>query len=222
MRASSNSGTTLSTSEPGFASRRGIGRSISLGLLVVGLLGVLLRSAAAAEPVEAHKLAKPRDDLPGLSNFAEVSDALWRGAQPTAEGFAELKRLGVKTIIDLRAEHSDRDLLTGNGLQYVEIPCLAWDPEEKNVLKVLKIVTDPKNQPVFVHCQAGADRTGMMVAVYRMTQQGWTSKEALKELPEFHFHPIFANVALYLIKFDPAAIRKKLEQTAPPKIEVVK
>jgi protein tyrosine phosphatase (PTP) superfamily phosphohydrolase (DUF442 family) len=191
-------------------------------LVAVALISVLVRAAIAADTATEHKPAKPRDDLPGLLNFAEVSDALWRGAQPTAAGFAELKRRGAKAIIDLRAEHSDRQLLAGTGLQYVEIPCLAWDPEEKNVLKFLKVVTDPKNQPVFVHCQAGADRTGMMVAVYRMTQQGWTSKEALAELPHFHFHPIFVNVAVFLIKFDPAATRKKLEQTPTPKLEVIK
>ncbi len=207
----------------GFRRRAAGGRSyptvVAAGLVI---FAAAIGSARSADTAEAHQPAKPREDLPGLANFAEVSDALWRGAQPTAAGFVELKRRGAKTIVDLRAEHSDRQLLAGTGLQYVEIPCLAWDPEEKNVLQFLKVVTDPKNQPVFVHCQAGADRTGMMVAVYRMTRQGWTSKEALAELPHFHFHPIFANVAVFLIKFDPATIRKKLDRTAAPKIEIIK
>lgn len=222
MQASSEAVASMSTRGFGVALCAAFERGRPRAFVALVLMSALVRAAIAADTAAEHKPARPRDDLAGLSNFAEVSDDLWRGAQPTAAGFAELKRRGAKTIVDLRAEHSDRQLLAGTGLQYVEIPCLAWDPEEKNVLQFLKVVTDPRNQPVFVHCQAGADRTGMMVAAYRMTRQGWTSKEALAELPEFHFHPIFANVAVFLIKFDPAATRKKLEQTAAPKIEVIK
>jgi tyrosine-protein phosphatase SIW14 len=188
--------------------------------IAIILIGVLAPTLGAAEP--AAKPAKPQDDLPGLKNFAVVSEALSRGAQPTAEGFAELKRRGVKTIVNLHWAHSDRELLAGTGLQYVEIPCLPWHPEQGDVLKFLKIVAEPKNQPVFVHCEQGADRTGTMVAVYRMLEQGWTSDDAVKELSNFHFHPIFGDVVTYLKKFDPAATKKKLETTAPPKIEVVK
>lgn len=194
-------------------------RSLSGAALLV--LGIAC-SAIAAEPASKPALAKPQDDLPGLKNFAVVSDALWRGAQPTAEGFAELKRRGVKTIVNLRAEHSDREKLAGTGLQYVEIPCLAWNSDSKKVLSFLKVVADPKNQPVFVHCAEGADRTGMMVAAYRIVEQDWASDDAMKELPNFHFHPIFANVKVFLKEFDPAATRKKLEDTAAPKVEVVK
>jgi tyrosine-protein phosphatase SIW14 len=190
--------------------------------IAIVLIGVAVRAIGAAEPTVAAPATKPRDDLQGLKNFAVVSEALSRGAQPTAEGFAELKRRGVKTIVNLRSAHADRDVLAGIGLQYVEIPCHAWHPEQDDVLKFLKIALDPKNQPVFVHCEHGSDRTGMMVAVYRILEQGWTSEDAVKELSNFHFHPIFGEVVAYLKKFDPAAIRKKLEQTAAPKIEVIK
>jgi tyrosine-protein phosphatase SIW14 len=190
-------------------------------LVAITLIGVLGPTLGAAEP-PVVKPAKPQDDLPGLKNFAVVSEALSRGAQPTAEGFAELKRRGVKTIVNLRSAHSDREKLAGTGLQYIEIPCRAWNPKEDDVLRFLKIVAEPKNQPVFVHCEHGSDRTGMMVAVYRILEQGWTSDDAVKELSNFHFHPIFGDVVTYLKKFDPAATKKKLESTVPPKIEVVK
>jgi protein tyrosine/serine phosphatase len=190
-------------------------------LIGIVLMGVAVRAIGAAEPTVAAP-AKPRDDLPGLKNFAVVSEALSRGAQPTAEGFAELKRRGVKTIVNLRSAHTDREKLAGTGLQYVEIPCHAWHPELDDVLKFLKVALDPKNQPVFVHCEHGSDRTGMMVAVYRIVEQDWTSDDAVKELPTFHFHPIFGEVVAYLKKFDPAATKKKLEQTTAPKIEVLK
>ncbi len=191
-------------------------------LLCVLHCAILLPAAFAADAPPTVTPAKPQDDLPGLKNFAVVSDALSRGAQPTAAGFAELKRRGVKTIVNLRAEHSDRELLAGTGLQYVEIPCHAWHPEEEDVLKFLKIVADPQNRPVFVHCEHGSDRTGLMVAVYRILEQNWPSADAIKELDNFHFHPVFGEVVTYLKKFDPAATRKKLETTTAPKIEVVK
>lgn len=190
-------------------------------LVAIVLIGVAVRAIGAFEPTAAAP-AKPRDDLRGLKNFAVVSDALSRGAQPTAEGFAELKRRSVKTIVNLRSAHSDREKLAGTGLQYVEIPCHAWHPEQDDVLKFLKVALDPKNQPVFIHREHGSDRTGMMVAVYRIVEQGWTSDAAVKELPTFHFHPIFGEVVAYLKKFDPAATKKKLEQTTAPTIDVVK
>jgi tyrosine-protein phosphatase SIW14 len=104
----------------------------------------------------------------------------------------------------------------------VEIPCNAWHPEREDVLAFLKVVADPHNQPVFVHCQHGADRTGMMVAAYRIIDQNWSDDDALKELPAFHFHPVFGEMKELLKKLDPEATRKKLETVAAPKIETVK
>ncbi len=150
-----------------------------------------------------------------------MSTGLWRSAQPTAAGFAELKRRGVKTIVNLRSVHSDRELLTGTGLQYVEIPCQAWHPEQADVLKFLKIVADPRNQPVLLHCQHGADRTGLMIAAYRMVEDHWTAAEAIKELPNFHFHPMFGDVIEFLKKFDPEITKKNLATVASPKVEIV-
>jgi tyrosine-protein phosphatase SIW14 len=191
-------------------------------IIALMVSGAFIQSSAAADHLETAKPATPRDDLPGLKNFAIVSDALWRGAQPTAEGFAELKRRGVKTVVDLRSAHSDRDLMAGTGLQYVEIPCHAWHPEEEDVLGFLKIISDRKNQPVYVHCAAGADRTGTMVAVYRILEQGWATDDAVKELSSFHFHPVFGEVVTFLKKFDRGTTRKKLETINPPKVEVIR
>ncbi|MEI8195437.1 MAG: hypothetical protein WCI73_05970, partial [Phycisphaerae bacterium] len=80
--------------------------------------------ASATTPTTRPNL-QPRHDLPGLSNFAQVSPNLYRGAQPTAEGFRQLKKMGIKTVVNLRAWHTDRDELKGTGLRYVQIPCNA-------------------------------------------------------------------------------------------------
>ena len=177
---------------------------------------------AAPETSTTQKLLTPRDDVPGVKNFAKVSDGLYRGEQPTAEGFAELKKMGIKTAVNLRSFHSDHSLLAGTGLQYVHFYCQAWHPEDEDVAKFLKVLKDPNNRPVFVHCQHGADRTGMMVAAYRMVEQSWSSEDAARETHNFGFHMIFTEIQEYLKRFNAAAMAKTVDETAAPKIEVVK
>ena len=130
-------------------------------------------------------IVAPRHDIPGLPNFARVSDGLYRGAQPTADGFRRLREMGVKTVVSLRSVHSDRDLLKGTGMRYVRIRCEAWDPDSDEYAAFLKVALAPENQPVFVHCQQGVDRTGVAVASYRMVVQGWTAEAAIAELDRF-------------------------------------
>jgi protein tyrosine phosphatase (PTP) superfamily phosphohydrolase (DUF442 family) len=179
---------------------------------------------AAKEPPAAVSTEplKPQNDLPGLKNFAQVSDALSRGAQPTAEGFATLKARGIKTIVNLRSEHSDRSLLSGTGLQYVEIPCNPWHIKDEEIVEFLKVVRDPKNQPVFVHCAVGCDRTGTAVGAYRMMEQHWTTDDTIKELYRFGYHPIYPQIVSFLKAFDPAKIDGKIDAAPAPKVEVVK
>jgi protein tyrosine/serine phosphatase len=151
----------------------------------------------------SHEWAVPIEK-PGLSNFHHVSDDLYRGAQPTAEGFRQLQAMGVKTVINLRFFHSDRELITGTDLDYEEIPMNTWHAEDEDVVRFLTLVSDKSRAPFFVHCQHGADRTGMMCAVYRIVIQGWTRDEAIKEMTSgrFGFHEIWSNLVAYLQKFD--------------------
>jgi protein tyrosine/serine phosphatase len=165
--------------------------------------------------------SQPRNDIPGLPNFAKVSDSLYRGAQPTAEGFDRLKRMGVKTVVNLRSFSSDRSDLKGTGLRYAHIYCKAWHPEDEDTLDFLKIMSDPANHPVFVHCQKGADRTGCVVAVYRVVEQGWSMEDAVKEMHQFGFHPVWTEISKYLKRFDAAKVRKKVARTRMPEIDVV-
>lgn len=190
-----------------------------LGLATLILAGC--HQAPVATPSTQSGLAKPAQ-LPGVGNFARISDLLYRGQQPTAEGFAELKKLGIKTIINLRAMHSDRDLLKGSGLRYVEIECFAWHPEDEDVAAALKVIADPANQPVFVHCQHGADRTGFVVAAYRIVEQGWSAERAEAEMRNFGLHEsYFPQVAKYIGQLDPAAMREMIRKAKMPKVEVV-
>ena len=98
-------------------------------------------------PSTTRPSTQPRNDIPGLPNFAKVSDGLYRGAQPTAEGFDRLKKMGVKTVVNLRSFSSDRSELKGTGLRYAHIYCKAWHPEDEDTLEFLKIAKRPRQPP---------------------------------------------------------------------------
>ncbi len=168
------------------------------------------RPAAWAEPIE----------MTGVPNLHKVSDALYRSAQPTAEGMRNLKELGVKTIINLRSFHSDRGEIGETGLGYEHIYMKAWHPEEKEVVRFLQLVTDPDRTPVLVHCMHGADRTGVLSAVYRVAVEGWTKDEALRELTEggFGFHRFWKNLPEWFENLDIDAMKRRaglVEEPAP-------
>ena len=153
--------------------------------------------------------ASPLESV-GVSNFYKVSDRLYRSAQPSAEGMAKLKELGVQMVVNLRSLHSDRKKLGNAAMAYESIHMKAWHPEEEDVIRFLRLVTDESHGPILVHCQHGADRTGTMCAVYRVAVQGWTKEEAIKEMTEggYHFHRIWGNLITWFKKLDIEKIRK--------------
>jgi protein tyrosine/serine phosphatase len=148
----------------------------------------------------------------GLPNFFKVSEDLYRGAQPTKEGFKKLKEMGVKTVVNLRSFHSDRSELKGLGMNYEHIYMKAWHPERHEVIRFFKIVTDKNKIPVFVHCQHGADRTGTMVALYRIVIQGWTKEAAIREMTQggFGYHSVWKDLIKFIQGFDVDALKKEL------------
>lgn len=154
------------------------------------------------------KWAQPVD-LQGVTNLFKVSDGLYRSAQPTAEGMRSLKKLGVVTIINLRSFHSDRDEIGSTGLAYEHIYMKAWHPERKEAVRFLQIVTNEKCTPVVVHCQRGSDRTGAMIALYRIAVQKWSKEEAIREMSEggYGYHAIWSNLPTWIRDLDIGSIR---------------
>jgi len=179
----------------------------------------------AALPVSTASKRPPQwavpVERPGLPNLHRVSDDLYRGAQPTADGFRELKEMGIRTVINLRSFHSDRDEIGDAALAYEHIAMKAWHPEDEDVVRFLRVATDPARMPVFVHCKHGADRTGVMCALYRMAVQGWSSEEAVEEMREggFGHHEIWANLRDYVRGLDVEEVKRRAglaqEGTAP-------
>jgi protein tyrosine phosphatase (PTP) superfamily phosphohydrolase (DUF442 family) len=190
-------------------------RRIVLLLLAWSLFVAFPRMAAGYEEIQSLSAApvatRPVSwaiplQKPGLRNFFKVSETLYRGGQPESIGFTELAGLGIKTVVNLEIFHSDRDRLlqSGASLDYVHIPMQSWHAEDEVTIRFLQVVSDPKKSPVFVHCYHGSDRTGTMVAVYRMVIQGWSKEEALQEMTKggFGFHAIWTNLEHYLIDLD--------------------
>jgi protein tyrosine phosphatase (PTP) superfamily phosphohydrolase (DUF442 family) len=140
----------------------------------------------------------------GVENFHQVSPTLYRGAQPTEEGMKNLSKMGIKMVISLRKFHSDRDEIGDLPLKYKRITFNTLHPEDKEVAEFLKLVSNPANQPVFVHCLHGSDRTGMMCALYRVAYERWTKEEAIFEWTEggFGFHGLFKHLVRYFEKLD--------------------
>jgi len=174
---------------------------------------VLLAAAYASETVQRNRpphWAQPIQ-MKGVPNLHKVSDSLYRSAQPSAEGMKNLRAIGVETIVNLRSFHSDRDEIGDTGLAYEHIYMKAWHPEEEEAVRFLQIVANPRRYPVLVHCQHGADRTGTMVALYRVAVQGWNKEEAIEEMfqGEFGFHGIWDNLIQWINALDVERIKKR-------------
>jgi protein tyrosine phosphatase len=118
--------------------------------------------------------------------------------------------MGVKTIVNLRGIHSDRKDLAGLGFKYVHISFKPWHPEDEDAVAFLEVMTKKGNQPVFVHCKKGVDRTGTMVALYRVVFEGWPMAAAIEEMHQFGRHSVWSNLDHYLRKVDVEALKRKL------------
>lgn len=189
----------------------------SLALLVAPVT-LVAGSPPAKQPAPTQALAKPCDDcVPGVINFAKVSDALWRGAQPTAQGFQALEAMGLKTVINFRNNHDDLPLLQGTRLKYLHIPSFAFHPTEANLLKFLKVVENPDNWPVYIHCAQGRDRTGYNAAAYRMLMQKWGGNDAILEMNVFHFNQIWVGNPGFIKEMNMQTLSEKLKLEPKPK-----
>lgn len=161
-------------------------------------LGCLLALAAAfvAPPAMAQQPAAgtPAEKLTldGVENFARIDTFLYRGAQPKPFAYEELKAAGVNIIVDFRDEQeeiaAERSKVESTGMQFISVPWKgSGEPTHEEIVSFLNLLRDTHGKKVFVHCRRGADRTGVMVALYRMTFDHWNADQAVSEMKEFHY-----------------------------------
>lgn len=195
-------------------------------LVIVALSGLLITDALSSSSCTTSEATRPGDRpatwaqplaLEGVPNLHQVDAHVYRSAQPTAEGMCHLEAAGIKTVLNLRDWHSDQDEARGTALHLVHVRLDAWDVDEPKLLEAIRVLRDPAAWPVLVHCQHGADRTGLVVALYRVTSQEWTPYEAADEMTRggFGFHSIWREIPAYLVGVNPQDLRSKLERGTP-------
>ena len=148
-----------------------VGRRNAMTRLVVGMTLIVSFGLAAQQPT-------------GVPNFHQVNESIYRGAQPTREGFQALMKLGIKTIVDLRHEaaqvRKEQRIVEALGMKFLSVPMTMHAPTDVQISRAMQELNSG-TAPVFVHCQGGRDRTGTVIACYRKAHDGWDTQKALDE-----------------------------------------
>jgi tyrosine-protein phosphatase SIW14 len=186
--------------------------SISI-INAIFVLLIFVSSGLTAESDRPTSWATPIQ-MRGVGNLYKITDYLYRSEQPTEEGMKHLKKMGIKTVISLRVFHSDLGKTKKTGLLYEELSVKPWHIEDEDVIRVLRIIRKRENGPFLMHCWRGADRLGLMVAMFRIVEQGWTKDEAIQEMVNggYGFHETWRNIIEYVKNVDLDEIRKKLKR----------
>ena len=149
-----------------------------------------LRRLAASIVILSGTLSLASAAVHGVPNFQTVNSQIYRGGQPSDEGFRNLAAMGIKTVVDLREDdqrsHAEKKLVKALGMHYVNIPMKGMKtPTSKQISNSLKVLNDDSKGPVFIHCRRGADRTGVVLACYRIEHDKWDNQKALREARTF-------------------------------------
>lgn len=162
-----------------------------------------------SHPSPTHTPAR-RITVLGVSNFGEVTPNLLRGGQPTGRGYQNLKKMGVDIVVDVRLSGKDREkkLVNQAGMKFAAIPWHCYIPKDHVFAEFLALMRKNQGKKIFVHCRYGDDRTGMMIAAYRMAVEGWTADEARSEMNAFGFHKVICASLVGYEKNFPDRLKK--------------
>jgi tyrosine-protein phosphatase SIW14 len=165
-----------------------VGRFAILALLAATLSTAADMYPGAKASSPAHQSSRNKAMRKDLPNFGEATTTLYRGGQPSKRGFRILAKMGVNIVVDLRGSRdSERKIVTHLGMQYVALPWHCWFPKDEIFAHFLTLLRKNPGKKIFVHCRLGDDRTAMMIASYRMAQEGWSAERAEKEMEKFGF-----------------------------------
>ena len=183
--------------------------------VVAGLLGLPFAEALAEDFAQVG--ARPKEwatpvALEGAPNLHQVEKNFFRSAQPDATGFKGLRTThGVRTVISLRSFNTDEQLAAGLDLKLEQIRINTWNIKRKDVVTALQDLRRASaDAPVLLHCQHGADRTGMITALYRILYQGWSKVAALDEMQNgmFGYHAVWGNIPRFIRRVDVGELRR--------------
>ena len=177
------------------------------------LLPCFIFAAACAETTH-YEWAVP---VKAEANLYRVDDKLYRSEQPVRDDAALIKKLGIKTVINLRYfdRRGDEKALAGSGIALFNQPLLTWRIRPKDIAATLYLIERQQQYgAVLVHCYHGADRTGLMVAMYRIVYQHWPVAEAKREMLQgpYGYHSIWVHLERLFSAEDIAQIRERLSQ----------
>lgn len=193
-------------------------RAFSLLLLFIAGVAVAEDPNETVPPLPATRPVNWAEPiaLEGAPNLHRISAMLYRSEQPTALGMRNLEKLGIRTVINLRAFNDDEDEVRGTSLRTVRLKILTWRVDDKHVIEVMRLLRNVENGPFLIHCQHGADRTGLMSAMYRILEQGWSPDDALKELVDggYGYHSMWKNIVNYVRSVDVARLKAAIDSTS--------
>jgi protein tyrosine phosphatase (PTP) superfamily phosphohydrolase (DUF442 family) len=187
--------------------KRHLAQPIMMALLFTLLTATTCLASPAQTVISGKQVTLPATartseriyNLPGLSNVGRVVPGVLRGAEIGKDGYATLKAMGVKTVIDMRTSANEQKAVEAAGMKAIAIPIeMTRDGLKEKVDRVVALLADPANQPVYVHCRHGQDRTGIVVAAFRMKQQGWSLADAETEMQTFGFNDVWINFKKFI------------------------
>jgi tyrosine-protein phosphatase SIW14 len=166
-------------------------RILVAALFVIAFVGPITTFPQTVAPVAAAPVAVFAPA--GVPNYGQVNAVLFRGAQPSDSGYQALKSFGITTVVDFRDEKdeiaAERSAVEALGMKFISIPWKGTDmPNNAQVNSFLQLVNSEHSQKIFVHCKEGKDRTGVMVAAYRMAFENWGPDKAVQEMYSYHYH----------------------------------
>lgn len=171
-------------------------------LAITASFGPMTATAGGDSAHPAKVTIARRLPMEGVPKFAEVSPTLYRGGQPSPQGFANLAHFGIGIIVDNGRSAKNKKLAEQMGMRYVSIPWICMFPKDALFARFLKLVQDNPHTKIFVHCRFGDARTGMMIAAWRMKVQGWTAEEARREMRAFGFKGVRTLVCPGLASYE--------------------
>ncbi len=158
-----------------------------------------------------------------IINFDQVNENYYRGGQPYASDFVVLKKLGVKTVIDLQKDGNFQEpaWVQDAGMRYYKIPLSSTHPANaEQTVYFLKLVNDPANWPVYVHCAGGRHRTGEMTAIYHINHDSWDAEKAYQDMLKHGYYsfPNHGSLKKYVYNYYrdyQTTARKEKDSTVP-------